>query len=402
MKKAFKKITTGRPRPVEIEIPPEALSEFSHVQNYKKTKIQLANIDKKSLNKASKILSNAKRPVIWAGGGVNISGASAELLALAEYLQAPVLTTFEGKGAISDKHYLSIGTPQGRSTGSSKDPLRDFFYTCDVILAVGTRFAKAEAKPSQQVVQIDVDLKEIGRNHKKTFGILADARIALTQLLKTIKSKTKSKTNQRNFFEKMKLNRYNNRATQVEPLWSYVQALRNAIPHDGILVTDMTSIAYYSRVYYHTYIPRSYFTSSYSGNLGSAFPTSLGVKIAKPKQTVVSISGDGGFLFNSQELATAVQFGINVIAVVFNDNSYGNVKRDMKKMFNNKNLGSDLINPDFVKLADSYGVAGFRVNSPKSLEETLKKAITLNKTALIEVSIGETLSPFIVEMATKD
>jgi len=200
----------------------------------------------------------------------------------------------------------------------------------------------------------------------------------------------------------MKLNRYNNRATQVEPLWSYVQALRNAMPHDGILVTDMTSVAYYSRVYYHTYIPRSYFTSSYSGNLGSAFPTSLGVKIAKPKQTVVSISGDGGFLFNSQELATAVQFGINVIAVVFNDSAYGNVKRDMKEMFNNKNLGSDLINPDFVKLADSYGVAGFKADSPESLEETLKKAITLNKTALIEVSIGETLSPFIVEMATKD
>ena len=106
---------------------------------------------------------------------------------MAEYLQAPVLTTPEGKGAISDKHYLSIGTPQGRSTGNSKDPLRDFFYTCDVVLAVGTRFANAEAKSSQQVVQIDVDLEEIGRNHKKTFGILGDARLALTQLLKTIK-----------------------------------------------------------------------------------------------------------------------------------------------------------------------------------------------------------------------
>ena len=402
VKKAFKKISTGRPRPVEIEIPPETLSEFLHVQNYKKTKIQLANIDKKSVDKASKILAKAKRPVIWAGGGVNISGASAELLALAEFLQAPVLTTPEGKGAISDKHYLSIGTPQGRSTGNSNDPLRDFFYTCDVVLAVGTRFANAEAKSSQQVIQIDVDLKEIGRNHKKTFGILGDARLALTQILKTIKNKTKSKTNQKNFFEKIKLNRYNNKETRVEPLWSYVKALRNAIPHDGILITDMTTIAYYSRVYYHTYIPRSYFTSSYSGNLGSAFPTSLGVKIAKPKQTVVSISGDGGFLFNSQELATAAQFGINVIAVVFNDGAYGNVKRDMKEMFNNKNLGSDLINPDFIKLADSYGVAGFKADSPELLEESLKKAIKLNKTALIEVPIGETLSPFIFGVHAAD
>jgi len=394
VKTAFKKIGTGRPRPVEIEIPPEALSELLHTQNYKKTEINLVNIDKKSLEKASKILANAKKPIIWAGGGVNISGASVELLAIAEYLQAPVLTTPEGKGSISDKHYLSIGTPQGRSTGNSKDSLRDFFYTRDVVLAVGTRFANAEAKSSQQVVQIDIDLKEIGRNHKKTFGILGDARLALAQLLKIIKSKTKSKANQKNFFEKMKSNRYNNKTTQVEPLWSYVRALRNAIPHDGILITDMTTIAYYSRTHYHTYIPKSYFTSSYSGNLGSAFPTSLGAKIAKPKQTVVSISGDGGFLFNSQELATAVQFGINVIAVVFNDNAYGNVKRDMKEMFNNKDLGSDLTNPDFIKLADSYGVVGLRADSPELLEKSLKHAMTLNKTVLIEVPIGETLSPF--------
>ena len=128
--------------------------------------------------------------------------------------------------------------------------------------------------------------------------------------------------------------------------------------------------------------------------LGSAFPTSLGVKVAKPNQVVVSISGDGGFLFNSQELATAIQFGINVVAVVFNDQSFGNVKRDMKEMFNKKTLGAELKNPDFIKLAQAYGALGMKASSPKSLKQSLKKAIALNKTVLIEVPIGELPSPF--------
>ena len=192
----------------------------------------------------------------------------------------------------------------------------------------------------------------------------------------------------------MRSSRYDDPANQVEPLASYVKALRFGIPDDGIIVTDMTTIAYYARVHYQTYNPRSYFTSSYSGNLGSAFPTSLGIKIAKPDQVVVSISGDGGFLYNSQELATAAQFDINVIAVVFNDESYGNVKRDMKEMFNNKSLGSELKNPNFMKLADSYGVIGMKAESPEALEKSIKKAITLNQTVLIEVPIEEFPSPF--------
>ncbi len=394
VKEAFKKICSGRPRPVEIEIPPEALSEFANAHNYKKNKISQPEINNRAIKKAAKILALSKNPVIWAGGGVQISEASNELLKLAEYLQIPVITTPEGKGSISDKHYLSIGTPQGRSTGNSKDSLRDFFYTSDVILAVGTRFATAEAKSKQKVIQIDIDRKEIGRNHKNTLGLLGDAKKVLNQLLKFIKKNRKTKKNQKTFFERMKNNRYNNSKNKVEPLASYVKALRQGIPNNGILVADMTTIAYYTRIYYQTYHPRSYFTSSYSGNLGSAFPTSLGIKVAKPNQVVVSISGDGGFLFNSQELATAVQFGINVIAIVFNDEAYGNVKRDMKQMFNNKFLASKLKNPNFVKLAESYGVIGMKAKNPKALEKSIKKAIKLNKPVLIEVPTGETPSPF--------
>ena len=394
VKNAFLKIRNGRPRPVEIEIPPEALSDLSPNKKYLRSKVLKNVIRRKSIISATKILINSKNPVIWAGGGVHISKASDELLALAEYLQIPVLTTPEGKGSISDKHYLSLGSPQGRSTGNSKDPLRDFLYTCDVILAVGTRFANATPKLSQKVIQIDIDQKEIGRNHKKTLGILGNARDVLRELLKNIKIKTKSRNNKKIIFQKMRSKRYLDPSNQVEPLAAYVKALRSAIPDDGILVSDMTTVAYYARVHYQTYFPRSYFTSSYSGNLGSAFPTSLGIKVAKPNKVVVSISGDGGFLFNSQELATAAQYKINVIAVVFNDESYGNVKRDMKKLFNNKSVGAKLKNPNFMKLANSYGVTGMIAKTPHLLKKCIKKAITLKKTVLIEVPTGETPSPF--------
>ena len=394
VQESFFQLRTGRPRPVEIEIPPEALSETTDLLDYKKSEIPNIIIDDKIVENAAKIISESKNPVIWAGGGIHLSGASDELLTLAEYLQIPVLTTPEGKGSISDQHYLSIGVPQSRSTGNSTDTLRDFFYTCDVILAVGTRFANADPKSPQKVIQIDIDPREIGRNNKNTLGIVGDARQTLSKLLKILKVKTESRKSRKVTFEKMRTERYNNPANLVEPLASYVKALRQGMPDDGILVTDMTTIAYYSRTHYQTYNPRSYFTSSYSGNLGSAFPTSLGIKVAKPNQAVVSVSGDGGFLFNSQELATALQFGINVVAVVFNDQSFSNVKRDMKEIFNNKSLGAELKNPNFMKLADAYGAVGMIAKDPAALEKSLREAIGLNKTVLIEVPIEEMPSPF--------
>lgn len=394
VQESFLQLRSGRPRPVEIEIPPETLEESSKVERYEPLQVTQATIDGSSIEEAAGLISNSKTPVIWAGGGIHTSSASTELLEIAEYLQIPVLTTPEGKGAISDRHYLSLGTPQGRSTGESIDSLRDFFYSRDLVIAVGTRFASANPKPHQKVIQIDIDAEEIGRNHENTLGIVGDAKQALSSLLNAVRSMTDSRESQQIQFDKIRSDRYDNPANLVEPQASYVKALRLGIPEDGILVTDMTIIAYYARAHFRTYEPRSYFTSSYSGNLGSAFPTALGVKMAKPNKAVVSISGDGGFLFNSQELATAAQFGINVVAVVFNDQAYGNVKRDMKGIFGGKSLGVELTNPDFLKLADAYGVVGLRVESPEDLTNSLKRAIDLDKPVLIEVPIGTMPSPF--------
>ena len=394
VKECFYHLRTGRPRPVEIEIPPETLSDLAEVGSYIPEELPIPSIDGSSIEEAAGLLVSSVSPVIWAGGGVNLSDASSELISLAEYLQIPVLTTAEGKGSISDKHYLSLGTPQGRSTGESKDELRDFFNKCDVILAVGTRFNTANPSDSQKVIQIDIDPEEIGRNNNNTLGIVGDAKRGVEQLLFAVQSMTESRASRKEELEKIVFSRNNNPKTRVEPQASFVEALREGIPEDGIVVTDMTIMAYYARAHFPTYHPRSYFTSSYTGNLGSGYPTALGVKVAKPDKPVISVSGDGGFLFNSQELSTAVQFGINVVAVVFNDGAYGNVKRDMKNLFDNKSLGVELVNPDFMKLADAYGVVGMRADTPDGLKQCLQEAISMEKPVLIEVPIGEMPSPF--------
>ena len=161
-----------------------------------------------------------------------------------------------------------------------------------------------------------------------------------------------------------------------------------------ITLTGMTQLGYYSRAFLPVYEPRTFLTSSYSGNLGYAYPLALGAKVAQPDKAVVALSGDGGFLFNSQEMATAVQHGINVVVVVFNDNAFGNVLRDQVNRFEGRTIGSALHNPDFMKLADAYGVRGVRAEGPDELESKLREAVSIEAPTLIEVPVQMMPSPF--------
>ena len=156
----------------------------------------------------------------------------------------------------------------------------------------------------------------------------------------------------------------------------------------------MTQVGYYSRVNYPVYEPRTYMTSSYYGNLGYAYPVALGAKVAQPDKAVVAISGDGGFMFCSQEMATAVKYGINAVVVVFNDNAYGNVLRDQTNRFDGRTIGAELHNPDFMKLADAYGVRGVRVEGADNLESALSESLTIERPTLIEVPVGMMPNPF--------
>lgn len=386
---AFYQLKTGRPRPVEIEIPPETLEEVDEVEILEPVNARRAAADADSVRKAAEVIGASANPVFWVGGGAVSSGASDVLLALAEHLQAPVVATSEGKGAISDRHYLSMGGLQIRN-----DPFQSKLQESDLVIAVGTRLATPQFLTDQKVLQIDVDEEEIGRNYENTIGVVGDAKLTLEAIHGLVVARTPRRASREEEMEAVREERRQSLA-KMEPQASYVQAIRDAIPDDGIFVSGMTQIGYYSRVYYPVYKPGTYITSSYYGNLGFAFPTALGAKVANPDKAVVAVSGDGGFLFNSQELATAVQHKINAVVVVFNDNAFGNVLRDQQTRFEGRDIGAKLHNPDFVRLAEAYGARGLRVDGPDELRQELGETLEANDApTLIEVPVGMMPSPF--------
>jgi acetolactate synthase-1/2/3 large subunit len=177
-----------------------------------------------------------------------------------------------------------------------------------------------------------------------------------------------------------------------EPNSSILRSLRQGIPQDSTVIAGMTQIGYFSRPFFPVYHPRTYITSSYSGNLGFEYPTALGAKVATPNRPVVMIAGDGGFLYYAQEMATAVQQGINVVAVVFNDNAYGNVARDLDEHWGGK-FGAELHNPDFVRLAEAYGAVGRRAKEPAEVGTLVADAIQMDRPVLIEVPVGRMARP---------
>ena len=388
---AMEQLKTGRPRPVEIEIPPETLYDVADIELLEEGKYERPGGNPESIKNGADLIASAENPLFWAGGGVISAEASSELTAIAEFLQAPVITTGEGRGAISDRSHLSIGSFRFKNDTFFENRIDDH----DLIIAVGTRMAYPEFLKGQKVLQIDIDEEEIGRNYTNTEGILGDAKKSLGSLLEALQTRMEARDSRREELSKIKEERFNP-STIIEPQNSYVEAIRRAMPDDGILISGMTQIGYYSRNKYEVYEPRTYLTSSYYGNLGFAYPTALGAKVARPDKPVVAVSGDGGFMFNVQELSTAVHHNINAIVVVFNDNAFGNVMRDQVNMFDGREYGAIVHNPDFMKLADAFGARGVKIEDgdPESLEKELSSSINIEAPTLIEVPVGEMPNPF--------
>ncbi len=385
IREAARQLRTGRPRPVVVDIPPETLEDDGEVTLLDPAVAERAAPPAPEIERVAALLAAARDPVIVAGGGVNLSGAHEALLAVAEHLQASVMMTHEGKGALSDANDLSLGAALWPGS-----PLRLHLDRADLVLAVGTRLATAALQPAQQVIQVDVDPEEIGRNHARTLGLVGDARATLERLAEHVRAACPPRPSRR--AEREAIKTASAAADDQEPQASIQRSLRAGTPSEAILVGDMTQIGYHSRPFWPVYEPRTYLTSSYSGNLGYAFPTALGAKVARPDRPVVVVSGDGGFLFNSQELSTAVRYGIAVVVVVFNDDSYGNVARDLDESWGGS-VGADLANPDFMRLAEAYGVAGFRAKEPTEVGDLVREAVALDRPVLIEVPVGRMPRP---------
>ncbi len=387
---AFEQLQTGRPRPVHIEIPPETLSDTADIELLEAGKYERPAASKESISRGIDLISNAKNPLIWAGGGVISGEASKELTSLAEFLQAPVIATGEGRGAISDRSYLSIGSFRFKNDTFFENKIQDY----DLVVAVGTRLLNNQQLTGQKVLQIDIDDEEIGRNYDNTEGINGDAKKTLTEILNGLKSVMPPRESREEELTKIKAERFNP-GTVIEPQESFTKVIRSVMPDDGIFISGMTQIGYYSRNKFEVYEPRTYITSSYYGNLGYAYPTALGAKVAQPDKAVVAVCGDGGFMFNVQELATAAKHHINVVAVVFNDSAYGNVMRDQVNMFDGREYGAEVHNPDFMKLAEAFGVRGVRVEGgAPELGKAVQESLSIEAPTLIEVPVGPMPNPF--------
>lgn len=378
---AFRRLRNGRPRPVHIEMPPEAMLDLEDIDLLEPAPVERSTPSDNLIEEAARTLASANNPTIYAGSGVHLSEAHGELQRLAESYNLPVLTSRGGKGTLPDSHPLLYGVA-ARRTGK----LGEVFGEIDVLLAVGTRLAVGGPTPDAMVIQIDADPSEIGRFHENTLALTGDAKATLARLHDALGETNASNRNSPKGRVKAVRDYLDSPAERSEPQDSFSRSIRAGLPDDGIAIMGMTQLGYYSRPFWPVYEKRTFLDSGYSGNLGFAFPTALGVKVARPERPVVCVIGDGGFGYHTPEMSTARKYGINVVIVLFNDGGYGNVGRDMEALFGGA-YESDLVNPDYMKLADAYGVEGKRVNDYSKLTDAIREGIEMDCPVLIEVPV---------------
>ena len=392
--RAMKELSTGRPRPVEIEVPWDILPTQTEIELLEQEVHPKKRPEPAHVRSAADALAHAQRPLIWAGGGAREADLSPELLELAQVLNAPVITTPEGKGAFPEDNPLSLGTIyNGHGPGHHVVP------QADVILAVGSRMHMVppvdwSPKPHQTLIQIDADPEEVGRNIPVTTGMAADGRLALQDLLAELGGKTHASHWVQGDLDSIR-NATKEEIRDMAPLQvEIINTIRQELDDDAIMVAGTTEVGYWSHLAFPALTPRSYLTSSYFATLGYAFPTALGAKVGNPDRQVVATSGDGGFGYASSELATAVQEGLNVVTILFNNESFGASYADQENRFDGRVIGTRIHNPDYAKLAESYGAVGINLSGHEELGPVLREALKTNNPVLIEVPIPNLVPPF--------
>jgi acetolactate synthase I/II/III large subunit len=388
VREAFRQLNNGRRRPVIVEIPPDvaAARGASPPVSLRLPEPAPPEPDADCIARAAALLGQARSPAIFAGSGV--FGAERELLALAEMLQAPVIMSEHGLGALDIRHPLA----QTMQVGN------DLWPGFDVVLAVGTRLFHPIVEwgrdEALRLIRIDIDPKQSVAAWPPDVQIVADARTALARLVDSVASKNRRRENREPEFERLKAAKEQELGRILAPQRAYTKVIRDALPEDGIVCFDVTQLHFYSWWGYPVYRPRTVIQPGYQGTLGYGYPTALGAKVALPDRPVIYVGGDGGFMFNCQELSTARRFGIGVVAIVFNDQAYGNVRRGQKEMFGGRLIASDLYNPDFAKFVDSFGMDYWKADSPQTLAPALQAALATGRPGFIEVTIDGFPNPF--------
>ena len=374
---------TQRPQPTFIEVPLDVASAEQDVTLATPTEsgAPLARADADAVTRAAELLARARRPFVLSGGGVINAEAGPVVREVATRLGAPVVMTVHGRGAVSDDDPLSLG-----DGWSNLDFFDAFLAEADVCLAVGANFESVSdisrgTKLPHDLVQIDIDPTAIGRHRPATVGLVGDARAVLEQLASDLGS------SQREVWCDLDQVRSDKRRAMERvagPVLELLHAVRSALPRDAIVADDLCLPGYWSPLALEVYEPRTLLHPGMFGTLGYALPAAIGAQIARPDRVAVALCGDGGFQFSSQELATAVQQQLNLIAIVFNDNAFGALKMYQDRLLQRRRIGVELTNPDFAMLARAYGAQGTRLHSTAQLTSALMEAVDTGGVHVIE------------------
>jgi acetolactate synthase I/II/III large subunit len=378
---------SGRPRPTAIAVPWDVLAAAAPADPVPPVPVHPPRLDQDAIGQAADLLAGASNPMIMVGSGAR--GAVGEVAELARLLQAPVVSFRGGRGIVDDDDPFGFTSAAGFRRWAE----------ADVLLGIGSRLELAwfrwpDRPAGLRTVLIDIDPVQAVRLEPDV-ALVADASQAAAALARDLRQRNLSPPDRSAEFRAVK----EQAARQFRDVGidlDYLAAIRAALPADGFFVEEICQAGFASYFGFPVHGPRQFVTCGHQGTLGFGYPTSLGVKAAFPDRAVVSIAGDGGFMFGIGELAAAVQHGLGVVAVVFNNNAFGNVLLDQERMYEGRQVGARLRNPDFAAVAEAFGAAGYTVRTPEALEATVTKALAAARPAVIEVQteLGGTATPW--------
>ena len=376
---AFIAMLTGRPGPVHLEMSPDLMGNEIDFNEYRDAFLPpppCANAN--DIDLAVSLLKKARKPLIYVGGGAQ--HAAREVNELSSLIEAPVTCFRSGRGIVDDRNYRSQVFPAGRR----------LWKNADVVFAIGTRLKYPQLywglDKNIKIIRLDIDPKEFEKYPDIEIALVGDAKTSLETLLPLVADEMKSPPKSREEeLVTLKKDIQAELEENVRPQMEYLKAIRDVLPENGIFCDEITQVGFTSWFGMPIYRPRGHINCGFQGTLGYGYASALGVKVVNPDTPVVSISGDGGFLFTATEMATSIEYGINLVTIIFNDNRYANVYRQQKEWFGERFIASELHNPDFVTMARSFGLKAFRAESPNALRASLEKAFSNDEPTLIEV-----------------
>jgi acetolactate synthase-1/2/3 large subunit len=409
IKKAFYIAESGRPGPVLVDIPKDVQQEKAEIKFPDLIKVRgykpAFDPDLSQIEKAIDLIMKAEKPILMAGGGVILSGAFHELQALAEILMCPVVTTFKGKGAFPENHPLAMG-PIGMHGHAEANKI---IIEADCIIAIGARFSDRsvgrfdEFGKGMSIIHLDVDPAEIGKNKSVDVAVVGDVKSSLRTIIKMLTTKDLRRDPDNSWLKRRKelieyytstIKDYSREITAKKTL----KKLRELLPSESIVTTEVGQCQMWASLHFDVISPGTFFSSTGLGTMGFGFPASIGAKAAKPEVPVVDIAGDGSFNMTENSLAVCVLEKLPVIVFLLNNYMLGMVAQWQRTFYNRRYMGVQQNRcPDYVKLAESYGAQGIRVQSMNELDKAIRIAINSDIATVIDIPIDpeEDVYPFV-------